>query len=70
MAERLNAAVLKTVRRVSASWVRILLPPPNLHDINCSKKCWVRHYLNAANIVAFFIITSWIEISYYNAQKG
>jgi hypothetical protein len=28
MAERPKAAVLKTVGRASAPWVRILLPPP------------------------------------------
>jgi hypothetical protein len=30
MAEWLKAAVLKTVRGVTPSWVRILLPPPHL----------------------------------------
>jgi hypothetical protein len=30
MAERSKAAVLKTVRGVTSSWVRILLPPPHL----------------------------------------
>jgi hypothetical protein len=34
MAEWLKAAVLKTVRGASPSWVRILLPPPLLNKYN------------------------------------
>jgi hypothetical protein len=33
MAEWLKAAVLKTVRGVTPSWVRILLPPPRLLEL-------------------------------------
>jgi hypothetical protein len=43
MAEWLKAAVLKTVRGVTPSWVRILLPPPYTIDISLFIKRLHKH---------------------------
>ena len=42
MAERLKAAVLKTVRRESVSWVRIPVPPPLcIYKFFICKSLWI-----------------------------
>ena len=54
MAEWLKAAVLKTVRGVTPSWVRILLPPPHLfapmverhRELECdADTTWAKHFI-------------------------
>ena len=46
MAERLKAAVLKTVRRESVSWVRIPVPPPYSPVLvdNLGNRYWSQFY--------------------------